>query len=93
MGYSPEQQDVSKMMYQEQMQKNLPVQQTLKTEIHQPVDKWYKLVNTIGESFGYANLFFIFLAGIIALFGFLLRKWLKKKIGEPIKILSDFLNK
>jgi hypothetical protein len=60
---------------------------------HFQPDKWHQLMDTVGNTIGWANVFWIFLAGVVGLAGFLVRKRLKKWIGEPIKFLAEWLNK
>ena len=74
-------------MYQQQIQQ---VIQDVPKVAH---DKWHVLMDTFGNTIGWANVFWIFLAGVIGLAGFLCRKWLKKRLGEPVKWLAEWMNK
>ena len=78
---------------QQQMPLNLPDIPRKAIEYIPEPDRWHELVDLIGGTIGWVNVFWIFLAGILGLAGFLIRKKLKKLMGEQITALATWLNK
>lgn len=86
--------------YPNQMQQQMPVQKMwqeqgipLKTHTEQPSDKWHKIIDTIGENFGYAWVFWGFSIGIVVILIVLFKKEIKRRLGDIIKTLNNFVNK
>ncbi len=57
------------------------------------VDKLTKLGNHLVDTFGWGYILGFGLVGVLSIAGYLVRRKLKKMIGEPIKYLADWLNK